>query len=391
MAAQRHNSGEAEPVSPKHDASFERYMNLSPRDKMRGWVPYIWLAYLVFFYIDPVLGHAGWMEWSLTILATLVFLALYFSLFWLERTRPLWHVAGMVILGLVVAPINPGAATFFIFAAAFIPFCVPTERAAIGSMAGIVALAAIEKQVFHLSGWFLFYAGGLSLVVGGSNIYFAQRNRALAKLRMANDEIEHLAKVAERERIARDLHDVLGHTLSVITLKSELAGKLIDRDPQRASIEIREVEQISRQALSEVRDAIRGYRSQGLAAELAQARATLETAGVTVKCETASAKLPALQESVLSMAVREAVTNVVRHAHARTCSLRLEQRNGSCWLEIEDDGRGGSQNEGNGLRGMRERVEILGGTLHRDCQSGTKLTITLPLKEVTPKTEGCAD
>jgi two-component system sensor histidine kinase DesK len=143
--------------------------------------------------------------------------------------------------------------------------------------------------------------------------------------------------------------------------------------------------------LSEVRDAIRGYRSQGLAAELAQARATLETAGVTVKCETASVQLPALQESVLSMAVREAVTNVVRHAHARTCSLRLEQRNGSCWLEIEDDGRGGSQNEGNGLRGMRERVEILGGTLHRDCQSGTKLTITLPLREGAPKTEGCAD
>jgi two-component system sensor histidine kinase DesK len=391
MAAQGHNSGVREPSHPKTDASFERYMNLSPRDKMRGWVPYIWLAYLVFFYIDPVLGHAGWMEWSLTILATLVFLALYFSLFWLERTRPLWHVAGMVILGLVVAPINPGAATFFIFAAAFIPFCVPTERAAIGSMAGIVALAAIEKQVFHLSGWFLFYAGGLSLVVGGSNIYFAQRNRALAKLRMANDEIEHLAKVAERERIARDLHDVLGHTLSVITLKSELAGKLIDRDPQRAGIEIREVEQISRQALSEVRDAIRGYRSQGLAAELAQARATLETAGVTVKCETASVQLPALQESVLSMAVREAVTNVVRHAHARTCSLRLEQRNGSCWLEIEDDGRGGSQNEGNGLRGMRERVEILGGTLHRGSQAGTKLTITLPLREGAPKTEGCAD
>ena len=98
-------------------------------------------------------------------------------------------------------------------------------------MAGIVALAAIEKQVFHLSGWFLFYAGGMSLAVGGSNIYFAQRNRALAKLRMASDEIEHLAKVAERERIARDLHDVLGHTLSVIILKSELAGKLMDRDP----------------------------------------------------------------------------------------------------------------------------------------------------------------
>ncbi len=143
--------------------------------------------------------------------------------------------------------------------------------------------------------------------------------------------------------------------------------------------------------MSEVRDAIRGYRSQGLAAELAQAKSTLETAGVAVKYETARVQLPALQESVLSMAVREAVTNVVRHAQARSCTLRLEQQNGSCRLEIEDDGRGGSQSEGNGLRGMRERVEMLGGTLHRDCQSGTRLTITLPLKGVAPKTEGCAN
>jgi two-component system sensor histidine kinase DesK len=337
------------------------------------------------------MGHADWRKWSITIGATVVFLALYFSLFLREREKPLWHIAGMVLLGLAVAPFNAGAATFFIFASAFIPFCVPTERAAIALMAGIVALAAIEKQIFHLSGWFLFYAGGMSLMVGGSNIYFAQRNRALAKLRMASDEIEHLAKVAERERIARDLHDVLGHTLSVIILKSELAGKLMDRDPQRAGIEIREVEQISRQALSEVRDAIRGYRSQGLTAELAQAKSTLETAGVAVKYEAAAVKiaLPALQEGVLSMAVREAVTNVVRHAQARTCTLRLEQHNGSCRLEIEDDGRGGSPGEGNGLRGMRERVEMLGGTLHRDTQAGTKLTITLPLKEVTPKPEGC--
>src|SRR5271166_3421039 len=383
MPAQRNNSGEAEPVIPQQDASFERRMNLSPRDKMRGWVPYIWLAYLIFFYIDPVLGHAGWMEWSATIVSTLLFLALYLSLFWLERTQPLWHIAGMVILGLVVAPINQGAATFFIFAAAFIPFCVPTERAAIGLMAGIVALAAIEKQIFHLSGWFLFYAGGMSLAVGGGNIYFAQRNRALAKLRMANDEIEHLAKVAERERIARDLHDVLGHTLSVITLKSELAGKLIDRDPARAGKEIREVEEISRQALSEVRDAIRGYRSQGLAAEIVQAKATLETAGLAVQCDAATTvKLPAMQESVLSLAVREGVTNVVRHAQARTCRLRLEQYNGSCRLEIHDDGLGSHSMEGNGLRGMRERVEMLGGTLDRSTESGTKLTITLPLKNI---------
>ncbi len=227
------------------------------------------------------------------------------------------------------------------------------------------------------------------MFIGAGNIFFAERNRMNCQLRKANEEIENLAKVAERERIARDLHDVLGHTLSVITLKSELAGKLIDRDPQRAGKEIREVEQISRQALTDVRDAIRGYRSQGLVAELAQAKSTLETAGLTVQCDAATTvQLPAVQESVLSLAVREAVTNVVRHAQARTCRMRLEQENGSCRLEIHDDGCGASNGEGNGLRGMRERVEMIGGTLSRSTEAGTTLTITLPLKQVAPQGEG---
>ena len=227
------------------------------------------------------------------------------------------------------------------------------------------------------------------MFIGAGNIFFAERNRMNCELRKANEEIENLAKVAERERIARDLHDVLGHTLSVITLKSELAGKLIDRDPQRAGKEIREVEQISRQALTDVRDAIRGYRSKGLVAELAQAKTTLETAGLAVQCDAATTvKLPAMQESVLSLAVREAVTNVVRHARARSCRMRLEQQNGSCRLEIHDDGCGSSNGEGNGLRGMRERVEMIGGTLNRSTEAGTTLIITLPLKEVAPEVEG---
>src|SRR5580704_9246998 len=112
---------------------------------------------------------------------------------------------------------------------------------------------------------------------------------------------------------------------------------------------------------------------------------SLETAGVAVKCDAAKVTLSPLQEGVLSMAVREAVTNVVRHAQARNCSLRLQQQNGSCRLEIEDDGRGGSQNEGNGLRGMRERVEMLGGSFTRDSQAGTRLAITVPLKVIAPK------
>ena len=165
----------------------------------------------------------------------------------------------------------------------------------------------------------------------------------------------------------------------MITLKSELAGKLIEGDPVRAKAEIADVERTARQALAEVREAIGGYRARGIAEEFKHARATLESAGVKVECAQADLVLPPTQEGVLALALRESVTNVLRHAHASHCQLRLEQANGRCRLEVEDDGRGGSQVEGNGLRGMRERVEALGGTLDRDTRQGTKVTILLPI------------
>ena len=353
------------------------------RDKDHGWSPLLWVLYLGFFFLQPIYDHVSLKLWAINILGAVVFLVFYFGLFMLEGTRPLLHIAGMVLLGVLFMPINVGACTFFIFACAMVPFCVETQVAAFIAIGVIAAIAGIDTLLLHVGGWTRFYSALFPIIIGVGNTFFAERTRMNRKLRKANEEIENLAKVAERERIARDLHDVLGHTLSVITLKSELAGKLIDRDPVRAGNEIRQVEQISRQALSDVRDAIRGYRSKGLVAELAQAKATLETAGVAVQCDAAtSLQLPAMQESVLSLAVREGVTNVVRHANARTCRLRLEQQNGMCRLEISDDGQGFSTMEGNGLRGMRERVEMLGGTLDRRNKSGTMLTITLPLKEV---------
>jgi two-component system, NarL family, sensor histidine kinase DesK len=359
------------------------------KDKDHGWTPLLWVVYLGFFFIDPAMSHASLRIWLLDLAGATVFLFLYFGLFALESPRTAIHIGGMVLLGMLFLPINGGACTFFIFASAMLPFSVKTQTAAFLGLAIVAIVGAIEGLLLHLNGWTLFYAAVFPMIIGAGNTVFAERNRMNRKLRKANEEIEHLAKVAERERIARDLHDVLGHTLSVITLKSELAGKLMDRDPQRAAQEIHEVEEISRQALSDVRDAIRGYRSQGLLAELARAKSTLETAGLTVECDAAaSVNIPAMQESILSLAVREAVTNIVRHAHARTCRMRLEQQNGSCRLQISDDGRGCNGNEGNGLRGMRERVEMVGGTLQRIGESGTTVTITLPLKAPVMQTEG---
>ena len=354
-------------------------MRLLPRDKEHGWTPYAWLVFLCFFFLPPVLGHAGWREWAADLLGTFVFLVFYFSLFWRKNRWSLLNIGGMVLLGAAFAPFNQGASVFFIFAASIVAFVVPTPKMAFGLLTALLAVICLESWRLHLSSGFWVPALVVCVGVGVSNVHFAERNRANEKLRMANQEIEHLAKVAERERIARDLHDVLGHTLSVIILKSELAGKLIDRDPERAKAEIGDVERTSREALTEVRSTIRGYHARNLAAELKQAKATLETAGLSVTAESTEVGLTPAQESVVALILREAVTNVVRHARARRCSLRLAPVNGNCRLEVQDDGRGGIQVEGNGLRGMRERIEALGGTLQRETRAGTRLTIQFPL------------
>lgn len=292
-------------------------------------------------------------------LASGAFLVLYFASYWVPGRRRLWIAAAIALLGLGFAPFNEGAAVFIVYAAIGIAYIGDTGLAT-KALAMLLVVVAAEAFLRHLSIWFWIFGIGLSLALGSVSIHFAQRNEANRRLRMAQDEIEHLARVAERERIARDLHDVLGHTLSVVILKSELAGKLVGRDPERAENEIRDVERISREALAEVRKAIGGYRAGGLEEEFARAASTLTTAGVAAECETVPLPLSPAQETVLALAVREAVTNVVRHAGAGKCRLKIEQVDGCCRLEIQDDGRGGSQVEGNGVRGMRERVEALG-------------------------------
>jgi two-component system sensor histidine kinase DesK len=355
-------------------------MRLLPKNNYMGWATYALLGYLGFFLLDPILNHAGLVTWAWTALALLIFLVLYFTLYWVCGWKTVACSLAIALLGVIYLPFNGGAVCFHIYAVSFLAF---QEKAStsIKYLVGIGTALVIEFYLLHrpMVEWIIDL--GLLVMVGMLNIYFSQRSRAHKKLLRAQEEIEHLAKIAERERIARDLHDVLGHTLSVIVLKSELASKLVERDPARAKTEMAEVEQTARTALAEVRQAIGGYRSNGLTAELARARATLETAGITVECEQQTpVTLPATQESVLALAVREAVTNVVRHAHAARCRLELRADEGVCRLSIQDDGLGGFQVEGNGLQGMRERVEALGGTLRRETKGGTQINITLPLE-----------
>jgi two-component system, NarL family, sensor histidine kinase DesK len=339
---------------------------------------YIWLVYSFFFIVDPLQRHSQ-RAWVLFGIAYAAFLALYLGLVYAKKQRTqLLLLVALAALGTAYYPFNFGACGMFIYVAAFVPFVTENIWISGCAIAGATILTAGEGWLVQASPWGWGVCAFFCITVGAANTVAAQKMRSSQKLGLAYEELAHLAKVAERERIARDLHDVLGHTLSVVVLKSELAGKLMDRDPDRARREIGEVEQIARKALSDVREAISGYRAGGLAAEIERAQKTLDAAGVTLECGTQPPQLPAAEETVLSLIVREAVTNIVRHAQASRCILEINSGGDGTALVVQDDGRGGIRQEGNGLRGMRERVASIGGTLRVDSVDGTRLVIQIP-------------
>jgi two-component system sensor histidine kinase DesK len=347
-------------------------MRLLPRDPTTAWTPYAWLIYLPIFVVEPLTRRTSALEWWLTAAAVAAFLPLYFTGYWVRGRRLLAVIAAIFALGAGFAPWNADSAVFIIYAAAFAGRLAPTRRGG-QVLAALLALVAIESWVLHLSPYFWGPAMAMAAVIGGVNLHFIAIGRAGARLLESQAQVQQLVRIAERERIARDLHDLLGHTLSLIALKAELAGKLLAVAPQRAAGEIRDVERISRDALREVRDAVAGYRSEGLPAELARARLALEAAGVRAEYFTVPVALPPQTEAALALVVREAVTNVVRHAGAATCGITLEPRGETVVLEVADDGRGGARERaagetgarggGTGLRSMRERLSGLGGRL----------------------------
>jgi two-component system sensor histidine kinase DesK len=354
-------------------------MPLLPKNRDHGWAPYAWLIFIAFFYIQPIMDHPTWRSLMIANATVAVFLVLYVSLFWVRRPFNYLLLLCMAAMGLSLANVNPGSCVFIIFTASFIPWVTGRSKPALIGLSALVTAVAVDAALFHPPMGFSITSVVVTLGVGLSNIHFAEKNRADHKLRMAQSEIEHLAKVAERERIARDLHDVLGHTLSVIIVKSTLAGKLLEKYPEKARSEIADIEKVSREAMAEIRNTLRGYSTYKICEEIQRAESALSSAGVTLQSETAEIKMTPVQESVVALIMREAVTNVVRHAQAKNCKVRLAANNGDCVFEIQDDGRGGSLLEGNGLRGMRERVEALGGTITRDMSAGTKLTFEFPL------------
>jgi two-component system sensor histidine kinase DesK len=221
--------------------------------------------------------------------------------------------------------------------------------------------------------------------IGAMMAAFGRKIAANRELQAAREELAVMAVSEERLRIARDLHDLLGHSLSVIALKSELAGRLLEQDPARASQEIDDIQTVTRQALAEVREAVQGYRRQGLADALERAESALAAAGIACDLDRPPLALPPDVESVLAWAVREGTTNVVRHSGARRCSIRVHAADGAAAVEVDDNGASAARvpaQVGSGLAGLAERAESLRGTLEAGArpEGGFRLRLTVPLQ-----------
>ncbi|MCM3454616.1 sensor histidine kinase [Heyndrickxia oleronia] len=203
------------------------------------------------------------------------------------------------------------------------------------------------------------------------------------QLDQANEKIKELVKREERTRIARDLHDTLGHTLSLITLKSQLVEKLTKIDPERAQIEAKEIEKTSRSALKQVRELVSSMRAITIAEELIQVQEILQAAGIAYHHEglTDLSNIPPLTQNIISMCLKEAVTNVVKHSKAKNCSITIQSTTDSLRFIVKDDGIGlNNKNEnGNGLKGMEERLSLIDGILLLSHQKGTSLELQIPI------------
>jgi two-component system, NarL family, sensor histidine kinase DesK len=275
---------------------------------------------------------------------------------------------------------------------AILPF--PPVFIIVGTTGGIGSIMKVDWR------WpiaLLLLVRGLGLDMIG----MARLGSAIRELHTARRELARLAVIEERLRLSRDLHDLLGQTLSVITLKSELARGLVAEEPARCAQELAEIEQVSRQMLREVRKTVAGYRQPTLANELDGARQLLEAAGIAYDIEQLTEELPPALDAVLAWTVREGITNVIRHSRARHCLLRLTQEQGWIGAEVLNDEEGTEDSlekragQGSGLLGLRERVSVLGGTVEADLLtlSGKphfRLHVELPMQrqmEATPLQE----
>ena len=379
----------------------------------------VWLPFLVPMLIGLFLRHLPMLDLLLSLAGLMVFLGTYLWGTWQTVQQRLLAQASprkdqLVLAWLQLALLStlscvlvlnfgPNWNGLFFFTCAYasgrFPFIPATAVA--------VILALLNGATSRLGGanWLDLVSPTLLIVIiNFAVILQGQWIRTRQQLEIAREEIAHFAALEERLRIARDLHDLLGHTLSLITLKSELAGHLLEANAERSALasEIRDIEQVARTTLQEVREMVAGYRTPSLMRELREAQAILTSAQISYRFEDPMnlvQRLPAETTAILAWVVREGVTNVVRHSQAQWCRIRIQQTGHAIQMEMLNSGSGrsettasrptspiersDSERSGQGLRGLSERLAAVGGRCEAQaCQDGGFcLIVSVPLSQ----------
>jgi two-component system sensor histidine kinase DesK len=378
----------------------------------RNLLPLAWPLFAVMWLVFPITSVLDMLGTGLTPVRLLAFLAsmvAYVAVYlWLmlrypfrggglsppERRVQVALLATLAALALFLElEYGSGIPYQFMFVVIAAAVTLPTLAAALT----VVAVMALTSGIYALRlGWAAVASTWESAVapfaiVGFSMIIVSRLVLTVRELRAAREEIARLAVAEERLRFARDLHDLLGHSLSSITLKSELAGRLLPAAPDKAAAEVRDIEGVARKALHEVREAVAGYRQPSLDEELVGAREILEAAGIACAVERNVGVLPNDVDVVLAWAVREGTTNVIRHSRAKRCEIRVIQEGEEIHAEISDDGVGSPSEggetyaNGSGLSGLAERVAASGGKFETKSLPGGGfcLRVRLPLRKGT--------
>lgn len=325
----------------------------------------------------------------------ILMIMIFFTVYRVSFISKGWTV--YVSVGIQIA-INIGMTLYFgyVYFALFLTFFIGNIQNKAGfitlyivhlvtTIAAVIAGFFIQNQIFYSQVPFIILSV-IGVILIPVNLYNRNKQEKLeGKLEDANKKISRLTVMEERQRIARDLHDTLGQKLSLIGLKSDLAGKLVHRDPDLAKSEINDVNQTARTALKEVREMVSHMKSASLKDEIIRVEQVVKAAEMEFRLtgNPDLADTPLLVENVLSMCLKEAVTNVVKHSQARTCTVQVEQFPSKILISILDDGIGSTEQSdftaGHGIQGMKERLEFVNGGLSIDTASdGTKLCIQVP-------------
>ncbi|MDO3388694.1 sensor histidine kinase [Gilvimarinus sp. SDUM040013] len=342
-----------------------------------SWISFMFSAFYFFsFFALPLTFHF--------VVVALFYYAL-FAAFYIRLTRcpqnqVVLTLTGMLILGIIASGHNPSSGVIFGYTTFFAGFYLKRAHALI-ALAIVCVCLFISAHIHDL--WVTYYIFP-SLIPAISmsflGLYIQSTTRHAYQEQRNSEEKRQLIKVAERERIARDLHDTLGHTLSSITLKAQLAKKLGDNGQVEDALkEIHQVAQLARDSLSEVRSAISGYRKKGLTEELENLEQKLTAADFAVKIENSVTNVSAKIETALILILIESVTNIVRHSSGNTVEISLSSGDSEIDVSIKDNGHANNITLGNGLKGMQERVEDLAGSMDIDNNQGFSLHIMLPV------------